>query len=83
MREILTALQGFLATVHRFDEAALLVEIPRLDFLHQLVGIGALLSGGLRQFRFEFGREVDFHAFRLGENRPSDKCCTGWNTDGS
>jgi hypothetical protein len=41
--------------VHRCKEAAFLVEIPRHDFLYQLVGIKALLSGRLGEFRFEFG----------------------------
>ena len=36
-----------------------------IHFLHQLVGIAALLSGGFRQFRFNFGREMDIHVFRL------------------
>jgi hypothetical protein len=39
------------------NETAFLVEVLRHDFLHQLVGITALLSGRLRELRFEFGRE--------------------------
>jgi len=61
MREVLAVQQRVLATVHRVDEAAFLVEIPRHGLLYQLAGIAALLSGGSRQLRFEFGCEKHFH----------------------
>jgi hypothetical protein len=57
MRENFAALQGFLAFVDGFDKPAFLIEIPRQDFLHEFVGIAALLSGGLREFRFQFGQD--------------------------
>jgi hypothetical protein len=83
MSEVLAALQRFLATVHRFNEAALLVEIPRHDFLNQLVGVAALLSGRSREFRFEFGREVHLQVFRLREKRRSGKLQVGHNVAAS
>jgi hypothetical protein len=61
MREVLAAMQGFLATPYRVSEAAFLVEIPRHDLLNQLVGVTALLSGRLRQPRFLPGCEMHFH----------------------
>jgi len=33
--------------------------------LNELVRITPLLSGRLRELRFEFGREVHLHVFRL------------------
>ena len=55
MREELTTQQCFLATVHRVNEAVLLVEVTRHDLLHQLIRIVSLPSGGLGKFGFEFG----------------------------
>jgi len=65
MGEIIAPLKSSLATVYRFDEPAFLIEVARHDFLYQLVGITALLSSRLRELRFEFGREVYLHVFRL------------------
>jgi len=48
-------LQRFLTTFHRFNEAALLVEMSRYDFLYQLVRISALLSRGLCEFASSSG----------------------------
>jgi hypothetical protein len=36
--EVLAALDGFIATVHGFDEAAFFLEIAREDILQDLVG---------------------------------------------
>lgn len=71
MRQVLTAPQSFLATVHRFNEAVFLVQIVSHGFLYQFVGITALLSGGLLELRFEFGRKMNLHIFSLREKRPS------------
>jgi len=65
MREIRAALERFLTTPHSVDEAAFLVEIPRHDLLHQLVGVAALLSGGTGQSRFLLGREMYIHGFQI------------------
>ena len=48
-------------TLHRFDEAGFLLEMPRHKFLHQLVRVAALVNGGLFDLRFEFRGEVYFH----------------------
>jgi hypothetical protein len=61
VREGLAVQQRVLTTTHRVNEAAFLVEIPRHDLLHQLVGIASLLSRGSRKLCFEFGSEKDFH----------------------
>lgn len=61
MREGMAVLQRVLTTTNRINEAALLVEIPGHDLLHQLIGIASLLSRGPRKLCFEFGREKDFH----------------------
>jgi len=61
VREKIALQQRVLATVHRVYETAFLVEIPRHNLLHQFARIAALLSGGSRKFRFEFGCEKYFH----------------------
>lgn len=73
MRQILAALQGVLAALHGLGEACFLLEIPRENVLHQLAGIAALLSGGLRELRFEFRREVYFHGLKIREKRLGGK----------
>src|SRR5271157_3958473 len=50
--------------VHRVNEAAFLVEIPRHNLLDQLVGITALLSGRSQHFRFLLGSEMYFHSLQ-------------------
>src|ERR1035437_4219386 len=64
MGEVFAALQRVLATLHRLHEAGFFFEIARQNILHQLIGLAALLDGGVRQLRFEFGCDVYFH--RLG-----------------
>jgi len=71
MRKAFAALQGCFATAHGLNEAAILVEIPGHDLLHQLVGITALLSGRLRELLFYIRGEVYFHASKIGEMRCS------------
>jgi len=63
--EIFAPLKSFLAPIYRFNETALLIEITRNDFLYQLVRITALLSSRLHELRFDLGREVYLHVFRL------------------
>jgi len=85
MGEILAALQCFLATPHRVNEAAFLVEVSRHDLPYQLVGVTALLSGGLRQPGFLLGCEMYFHALQ-GTSKPRERqhgkrthdCLIGW-----
>ena len=70
MGQIIAALQRFLATPHRIDKAALLIEIARQDLPYKLVGVTSLLSGSFRQFRFLLGREMYFHeAQSMGKRR--------------
>jgi hypothetical protein len=69
MGEILAALERFLATSHPVNEAAFLVEVSRHDLPYQLVGVTALLSGGLRQPGLLLGCEMYFHALQ-GTSKP-------------
>jgi hypothetical protein len=73
MGEILAPFEAFLTTPYRLDKAAFPVEILRHNFLHQFLGIAALPSGRLREFRFEFGFEVYLHSLRLRETLRSGK----------
>ena len=61
VREVVAVQQRVFATVHRVDEAAFLVEVPRHDLPYQLIGISALLCGRSCEFRFELGCEKYFH----------------------
>ncbi len=60
--EVGTALQSLFATPHCVMETAFLVEITCHDLPHKLVGITTLLSGRLRQLRFELWCEMHFHS---------------------
>jgi len=61
MGKILAALVRFLATPHRVNEAAFLVEIARQSLPYQLVRVAALLSSRFRQPGFLLGCEMYFH----------------------
>src|SRR5271157_4946014 len=61
MGEICAPLESFLAALHGPDETRFFVEIARKRVLHQFVRSAALPGGGVRQLRFEFGCEPDFH----------------------
>ncbi len=52
MREILAALQRFLALLHGLDKTALLCEIPRDHPLHEFVRVAAMLNRTLHELGF-------------------------------
>jgi len=46
MGQMLATLQSLLATLHRFDETGLFLEVTRNNILHQFIGVPALLRCG-------------------------------------
>jgi hypothetical protein len=51
------------------DEAGLIFEHPGNSILHQLLGILAVGNSHLLEPRFNVGREMHFHAFKVREDR--------------
>jgi hypothetical protein len=71
MRQKFAPLQSGLAPFHGFNEAVFLLEIPRNKILHSLIELASLLGRSLREFRLQVGVEMNFHAPKIRENRPS------------
>ena len=57
------------ASLHSCDEAGLIFEHPGNCVFHQLLGILAVGKGQLLESRFNIGREMYFHAFKIRENQ--------------
>jgi hypothetical protein len=57
------------ASLHAGDEAGLIFEHAGNCIFHQLLGVLAIGGGYLLMPRFNVGREVHFHAFKVRENR--------------
>jgi hypothetical protein len=57
------------ASLHSCNEASLIFEHPGNSFSHQLLSIHAVSKGHLLEPRFNVGREMNFHAFKVRENR--------------
>jgi len=55
--------------LHSSDEAGLLFEHASDSVFHQLLGILTIGRGHLLESRFNFRREMYFHAFKIRENR--------------
>ncbi len=70
MRQKFASLQSGLAPIHRFDEAVFLLEVPGNNILHSLIEGTALLGRSPRELRVHVGGEMNFHAFKIRENRP-------------
>ena len=62
MRQMLAALQGFLAARDGGSETSVLVKATRHHVPDQFVGLSPLLSGGAREPCFKLGGEMNFHA---------------------
>ena len=57
------------ASLHSCDEAVLIFEHAGNSVFHQLLGVFAIGNGHLLELRFNIGREMYFHAFRVRANR--------------
>jgi hypothetical protein len=57
------------ASLHAGDEAGLIFEHAGNCIFHQLLGVLAIGGGYLLMPRFNVGRGVHFHAFKVRENR--------------
>ena len=57
------------ASLHARDEAGLIFEHAGHRVFHQLLGVLAMGRGHLLEPRFNVGREMYFHAFKVRENR--------------
>ena len=57
------------ASLHASDEAGLIFEHAGNSVFHQLLGVLAIGRGHLLEPRFNVGREMYFHAFKIRENR--------------
>ena len=57
------------ASVHSCDEAGLIFKHAGNSVFHQLLGVLAIGGGHLLKPRFNVGREMYFHAFKIREKR--------------
>ncbi len=57
------------AFLHSCDEAALIFEHSSNSVFNQLLGVLAIGKGHLLEPRFNLGRKMYFHAFKVRENR--------------
>jgi hypothetical protein len=56
------------ASLHASDETGLVLKHPGNGVFHQLLGVFTVGRGQLLEPRFDVGREMYFHAFKVREN---------------
>lgn len=65
MSKEFAAVQGRLASLHRFNEAIFFGEVARHNILDNFAEVAPMFAGTLREARLEIRSEVNFHSLTI------------------